>query len=132
MAVNQTSITEKEVEVCGMVKDLLLELGIGFSCTERPDLVVVTEPETNIPITLDAEETVVCLRMLVCPEKDDGQFYRKLLQANAQISHGHFQIENGKVVLADNLESENLDANELEASIASLVTALVRNADWLE
>jgi len=132
MALNQTSITEREIQVCAKVKDLLLDLGIGFTATERPDLVVVTEPETNIPITLDAEETVVCLRVQVCAERDEKTFYHKLLQANARIAHGHFQVENGQVILADNLEAENLDANELEASIASLVTALVRNADWLE
>ncbi len=132
MAVNQLSITEKEIEVCAKVKDLLLDLEIGFEPTERADLVVVTEPETNIPVTLDAEETVVCLRVQVCAERDDKAFYQRLLQANAEIAHGHFQIEKGQVILADNLEAENLDANELEASIASLVTALVRNADWLE
>jgi len=132
MALNQTLITQKEVQVCNQIKDLLLELGIGFTTTERPDLVIVTEPETNIPISLDAEETVACLRVQVCRAREDEQFYQKLLQANAQIAHGHFQIEHGQVILADNLETENLDANELEASIASLVTALVRNADWLE
>ena len=132
MAVNQTSVSEKEVQVCNRVKDLLIDLGIGFNSTERPDILVVTEPETNIPITIDAEETVVCLRIIVCDEKKDRDFYLRLLQSNALISHGHFQIENGKVVLADNLEAENLDANELEASIASLVTALVQNASWLE
>jgi len=132
MAVNQTLITQKEVQVCIQIKDLLLDLGIGFTPTDRPDLVIVTEPETNIPITLDAEETVACLRVQVCREREDKEFYQKLLQANAQIAHGHFQIEHGQVILADNLETENLDANELEASIASLVTALVRNADWLE
>jgi len=132
MALDQTSITEKEIQVCAKVKDLLLELGIGFAPTERADLVVVTEPETNIPVTVDAEETVVCLRVQVCAERDEKAFYQRLLLANTQIAHGHFQVENGQVILADNLEAENLDANELEASIASLVTALVRNADWLE
>jgi len=132
MALDQKSITDKEIQVCAKVKDLLLDLEIGFAPTERADLVVVTEPETNIPITLDAEETVVCLRVQVCAERDEKAFYQRLLRANTQIAHGHFQIENGQVILADNLEAENLDANELEASIASLVTALVRNADWLE
>ncbi len=132
MALNQTAITDKEIQVCRKVKDLLVDLDIGFESTERADLVIVTEPETNIPITLDSEETVVCLRVQVCPEQDEKSFYQRLLQANAEIAHGHFQIEKGQVVLAENLEAENLDANELEASIASLVTALVRNADWLE
>ena len=132
MAVDQAAISDREIEVCDRVKELLLDLGVGFETTSRPDILMVTEPETNIPITVDAEETVVCLRVLVCADRDDEGFHRKLVEGNARIAHGHFQIENGQVVLADNLEAENLDANELEASMASLVTALVRNADWLE
>ncbi|MBI5185109.1 MAG: CesT family type III secretion system chaperone [Nitrospinae bacterium] len=131
MAINQASITEKEVGVCAQVKDHLIRLGIGFETTERPDILIINEPETNIPITIDAEETVVCLRITVCDEKKDKDFYLKLLRANALISHGHFQIENGKVILAENLEAENLDANELEASIASLVAAVIQNSGWL-
>ena len=132
MAMVQSSINEKEIQVCNKVKNLLIDLDLGFSSTERPDILVVTEPETNTDVIIDAEETVICLRMIVCDEKKNIEFYRKLLQANAFISHGHFQIENGKVILADNLEAENLDANELEASIASLVTAVAQNAEWLE
>jgi len=131
MAVDQTSVTNKELEVCGRVKDLLIELGIGFATAERPDILIVTEPETDIPITVDAEATVVCLRMTVGEARKEADFYLKLLQANARISHGHFQVEDGRVILADNLEAENLDPNELEASIVSLVTAVVQNADWL-
>ncbi len=132
MSVSQAAISEREVALCDRVKDLLLGLGVGFTPTERPDVLVVTEPETNIPVTIDAEETVVCLRVLVCDDKGDASRHRRMLEANARIAHGHFQIENGQIVLADNLEAENLDANELEASIASLVTALVENADWLD
>lgn len=132
MAPEQSEVPEKALEVCARVKDLLLELGIGFTPTEHPDLVLVTEPETDIVISLDAQEAVVCLRIVVCPERREEDFYRRLLEANARIVHGHFQIENARVVLADNLEAENLDANELEASIASLVTGVVQNAGWLE
>ena len=132
MAVSQAAVSDREVEVCDRVKELLLELGVGFETSTRPDILVVTEPETNIPITVDAEETVVCLRVLVCPARDDRDFYRRLLEANARVAHGHFQLEDAQIVLADNLEAANLDGNELEASMASLVTALVRNADWLE
>ena len=132
MAVNQAAVSDREVEICDRIKELLLELGVGFETTTRPDILVVTEPETNVPITVDSEETVVCLRVLVCPARDHKGFYRRLLEANAGVAHGHFQIEGDQVVLADNLEAANLDGNELEASMASLVTALVRNADWLE
>ncbi len=132
MAVSQAAVSDREVEVCERVKELLLELEVGFEPTPRPDILVVTEPETNIPVTVDAEETVVCLRVMVCPARDDKAFYRRLLEANAGIAHGHFQIEGDQIVLADNLEAANLDGNELEASIASLVTALVQNAEWLD
>ena len=66
MAIDQTSVSEKEVQVCNKVKDLLIQLEIGFDSTERPDILVITEPETNIDIVIDAEETVVCLRVIVC------------------------------------------------------------------
>lgn len=55
------------------------------------------------------------------PEKP-GDLYEKLLKMNRTLVHGAFVLdEEGKrVIYRDTLQLENLDKNELEASIVAL------------
>jgi hypothetical protein len=47
--------------------------------------------------------------------------YRCLLELNAtDIVHGAYGIEEGELILSDTLELENLDFEELQASVESL------------
>ncbi len=54
--------------------------------------------------------------------------FRKLLELNAtDLMHASYGIENGKIVLSAGLALENLDVNELEATLADVDVALVRH-----
>ncbi|MGC4067904.1 MAG: CesT family type III secretion system chaperone [Polyangiaceae bacterium] len=53
-------------------------------------------------------------------------FYRRLLELNAtDLLHAAYGIEGNRVVLSAALELDNLDSNELEATLSDLALALV-------
>ena len=58
--------------------------------------------------------------------QDPGDVFKRLLQINRDLVHGAFVLdENAELVLfRDTLQLENLDRNELEASIQALSLAL--------
>jgi len=80
---------------------------------------------------IDVEETIVCLAMDVMDipmtDVEDHKetqkklyLYGILLRLNNEAIHGKFCISNDKIFMKDNLEFENLDKNELEASLGSI------------
>ncbi|MCK5642694.1 MAG: YbjN domain-containing protein, partial [Gammaproteobacteria bacterium] len=84
-------------------------------------LVVVEDEEKGIKnLILDCVEPIVVLEQVIMkvPSKP-GDFFKRLLQMNRNLVHGAFVIdENAEVILfRDTLQLENLDRNELEASI---------------
>ena len=76
-------------------------------------------------VVVHFSDPVLLLRMKVMDlpngESDLGELYRTLLELNAtDIVHGAYGIENGELILSDTLELENLDFEELQASVESL------------
>ena len=84
----------------------------------------VESTDNNVDnIIVSYEEPILLMRvnLMQVPGKNREAFYKRLLQLNAtEIPHGAFGIEGDKVVLIDTLQVENLDRNELQASIDSL------------
>lgn len=67
--------------------------------------------------------------MDICSKREDRLYvddvpniviYQTLLEANNKAVHGSFGIGDDKIILKDVLEFENLDANELEASLSMM------------
>ncbi len=74
-------------------------------------------------IIISYEEPILLMRvnLMKVPESNKESFYERLLKLNAtEISHGAFGVEDQNVVLIDTLQVENLDRNELQASVDSL------------
>ena len=66
---------------------------------------------------------LVRLKVMDLPngEADLAELYRTLLELNAtDIVHGAYGIEDGELILTDTLELQNLDFEELQASVESL------------
>jgi len=67
--------------------------------------------------------------------KDEGhqlKFYRRLLELNAtDLMHAAYGIEGDRVVLSAALPLDNLDANELDATLSDIDIALVRHTKEL-
>jgi hypothetical protein len=84
---------------------------------------LVQSPSGGVVVHLS--DPVLLLRLKVMDLPTDGadltDLYRCLLELNAtDIVHGAYGIEEGELILSDTLELENLDFEELQASVESL------------
>ena len=93
------------------------------------------------PIALRVDPPLVVFRVHIgaapggtasAADGDQVPFYRKLLELNAgALVHSSFGLEGDQVVLCSALELENLDFNELEATLEELDMALVQQVPVL-
>ena len=86
-------------------------------------------------MVVDCEEPILIIEQVLMdvPENKREEFFEMLLKINREIIHGAFVLdsEGKKVIFRDTLQLENLDQNELEASVKSLSLALAENASKL-
>jgi hypothetical protein len=118
------------------VKYYLTELNLPIIKEDtKEELVIVTFEELGIKnMIIDCEEPILVIEQVIMnvPTKT-GDLYKRLLQINRTLLHGAFVIdEEAKYILfRDTLQLENLDINELEASIRALTMALAENSSEL-
>ncbi len=119
------------------LKGYLSDLDIAV-IDEDPEeeLLIVDDKDSGVTnLILDCEDPILIIEQLIMPvpEGAGADFYRRLLQMNATLVHGAFLLdEEGKhVFYRDTLQLENLDKNELEASIRALALALAEHGDEL-
>lgn len=111
------------------IKSFVLDMGILITKeNEKEELIVVSDEESGIKdMIIDCEEPIIIIEQLIMktPASTEGLF-KRLLQMNRELIHGAFVLdESGENILfRDTLQLENLDKNELEASIQSLQIAL--------
>ena len=111
------------------VKNYLLDLDLKIVDEKSEEELVIIEDQDNgiHNLIIDCEKPILVLEQLIMPvPKEDCEFYKRLLQMNRSMVHGAFVLdEEGKhIFYRDTLQLENLDLNELEASIHSLSLAL--------
>jgi hypothetical protein len=116
-------------ENLNLVKNYLLELDLQIvEENEKEELVVVEDEENGIKnLVIDCEPPILVLEQLIMETSTtNGEFFKRLLQMNRTLVHGAFVLdEEGKYIFfRDTLQLENLDLNELEASIQALSLAL--------
>lgn len=125
-------MSEKFNKVKGYVLDLNLKI---VHENEAEQLVVVDDEDNGIKnLIIDCEDPILILEQLIMPvPKEPKDLFMKLLQMNRNLVHGAFVIdEEGKMVIfRDTLQLENLDLNELEASIQALSFGMAENSDEL-
>jgi len=112
-----------------LVKEYLHDMEIAIiSENIEEELVVVEDEENGIKnLIIDCEEPILVLEQVIMKiPSNPGDFFKRLLQMNRNLVHGAFVIdENAEIILfRDTLQLENLDRNELEASIQALSLAL--------
>ena len=112
-----------------MVKQFLLDMEIPVVSEDPAEALVVVEDEENgiMNLVIDCEEPILVLEQLIMKTpQNPGDLYKRLLQMNRSLVHGAFVLdEDGESILfRDTLQLENIDRNELEASIHSLSLAL--------
>jgi hypothetical protein len=107
------------------VKDYLLNLEFNIVKEDiAQELFVVENPEGGIAnLIIDCEDPILIIEgVLFELTNENPEIYKALLKKNREIIHGAFVLdESGKKVLfRDTLQLENLDQNELEATLNSL------------
>jgi hypothetical protein len=118
------------------VKDYLLELGYQISKEIPEEQIFIISNEDNAVnnMVLDCEDNLLVIEQkLVDVAVDSTELWKQLLQANRRLVYGAYVLdETAKhLIFRDTLELENLDKNELEASLNSLALGLVENIDLL-
>lgn len=116
------------------VKEFLLDLGFDLASENTEDnLVVVTDEERGISnLIVDSEDSLLILEQFIFQLKngDNAQVLRRLLQINRSLVHGALVLdEENRVIFRDSLQLENLDRNEIEASINAIGLMMAEYAE---
>ena len=112
-----------------MVKQFLFDMELPIVSEDPAEALVVVDDEENgiKNLVIDCEDPILVLEQLIMKmPQNPGDLYKRLLQMNRSLVHGAFVLdEDGESILfRDTLQLENIDRNELEASIHSLSLAL--------
>ncbi|MFN3386065.1 MAG: YbjN domain-containing protein [Candidatus Thermochlorobacter sp.] len=118
------------------IKNMILDMDLKIvKEDEQNEILVVEDEEYGIKnMVIDCEDTILVIEQVIMPvPKNPGDFYEKLLKMNRTLIHGAFVLdEEGKnVIFRDTLQIENLDPNELYASIEALSFGLAEHSSEL-
>ncbi len=107
------------------VKNYLFDLGFTLQTEDEAEsLVVITDEDKGISnLLIDCEDDILILEQFIFSLQEvDAKILQRLLQINRTIVHGALVLddEGERVIFRDTLQLENLDRNELEASINSI------------
>lgn len=127
--------SELEVKNARKVLDMLSEIeDISYEVI-RDDVFKIKDNITGTICLIDVEETMVCLQTNVCDLPADQKLKAGVLEflmnLNGNVLHGKFAVRGQKIVYADTLEIENLDRNELEASVGWCLGAVGSNIEQI-
>ena len=116
------------------VKNYLFELGYEINSEDSDnELVVITDESRGIKdLVIDCEAPILIFEQFIFElKKDEPAVLKKLMQWNREVIHGAFVLDDSgkKVLFRDTLQLENLDLNELEASIDSLSFAMAEYSE---
>lgn len=108
-----------------IVKDYLQELNFNIIHENKADNIIMISQESegikNLILGIASPILIIEQHIFNIKNKNE-EVYKSLLQKNRDIVHGAFVLdETGeRVIFRDTLQIENLDLNELEASLNSL------------
>ena len=111
------------------VKEFLIELDYEItSIDEKESLFIVNNESAGIcNLIIDCEYPILVIEQYLFDiSANNHQAFKRLLQMNREIIHGAFALdETGtKVIFRDTLQLENLDLNELQGTLDSLMLLL--------
>lgn len=119
-----------------LVKEYLFDMEIAI-VSEDPNekLVVVDDEENGIKnLIIDCEDPILIMEQVIMKVPGDPKdLFKRLLQINRSLVHGAFVLDEKAefFLFRDTLQLENLDRNEMEASIHSLSLALAEYSSEL-
>lgn len=116
------------------VKDYLAELSFDISEeSESEGLIIVNKEMEGVNnLVMGFADPILIIEQFIFEVKHPSEeIFRRLLVKNRDVIHGAFALDEGgtKVLWRDTLQLENLDLNELEASLNSLGMLLSEYSD---
>ncbi|TPN86111.1 YbjN domain-containing protein [Aquimarina algicola] len=119
-----------------LVKNYLLQLNYNIlhENNEEGIIMISKENEGIKNMILGVAPPILIMEQHIFNIKNKNEVvYRNLLQKNRDIVHGAFVLDHTgeKVIFRDTLQVENLDLNELEASLNSLGLLLSEYSDQI-
>jgi hypothetical protein len=112
------------------VEQYLIELMVSYREVASNLWLIEDEDHYLSEVAVAVAEPLVILRTEVMdvPEKDQLEFFTKLLELNAtDVVHGAYALEKGKVILIDTLEYDTMDFTEFRASLDAFSLALTQH-----
>ncbi len=114
----------------------LLDLDYNITHTDHSEsLFVVNHEQAGIyNLLIDCEDPILIIELYLFDLKQaDAALLQQLLEMNREVVHGAFALDatNGKVIFRDTLQLENLDLNELQASLNAIELMLFEYSDRL-
>ena len=100
----------------------------------EPATFLISSGEQFPPVALRVDPPLVVLRVHIgdVPKGEPVGLFRKLLQLNAKgLVHSSYGIDGERIILSAALELENLDFNELEATLDEIDLALAEHVPLL-
>ena len=118
------------------VKNYLIELDFAIVQENHSDDVFIVEKNNSgiKNLVLACADTILIMEQYLVEIKHDSkEIFMNLLKKNRDIIHGAFVLDESgkKVIFRDTLQLENLDLNELEASLNSLELLLSEYSEEL-
>lgn len=109
------------------IESFFYALDLPFE-TKGPGLWVLHREEEGVDnIIAYHDDPILTIRVKVMPVPTNGQreLFEQLLRLNAtDMVHGAYAIENDNIVILHSIQTPNLDLNEIQASIDSVVLAV--------
>jgi hypothetical protein len=117
--------TDKDVEA------YLLRLNRRFQQVDAGAATFLVQTSPGMPtVAIRVDPPLVVVRVHVGDVEKGGsplELFRALLELNArQLVHSSYGLDDGRVVLSSALELENLDFNELQATLDEIDVALAQ------
>ena len=104
------------------------------NANDQPGTFVIQTNHGMPPIALRVDPPVVVIRVRIGDVSDKGnvELFRKLLELNAKaLLYSSYGLEEDSIVLASALELENLDFNEIAATLDEIDVALTQQVPIL-
>jgi len=115
------------------VENYLSRLGRRYEVSNST-IIVSMGNGTQAALRLDPPIIAINVTIGPVPEGDDRQLklFRRLLELNAtDLMHASYGLENGQMILSAALALDNLDENEINATLSDIDVALVTHVPAL-
>ena len=109
----------------------MLQMGLDFERVDDGLWLVSDEADSLENIVIHLLPPVVTFSVKLFDLPNDGKdptLLRRLLELNAtDMLHGAYGIDGNSVIMIDSLQSENLDANEFQASLEAMSLSMIQH-----